>query len=222
MLDFLREIFSFIYLKIMVPLAILAMIYVLLVYCVNMIWGEKDEEIKPEIKFRRMVATIFPFLVSLFAVMLSDTVNLLPKYILGFHFLWFLLAGGLVGYAFLAWINAMDKSEELFATLSCLVASTILFSVMTAFVVTGSFQILSFVFGFLFGTCVYIVVNGFSNVKAIKPVRFQPVPVINGFRNLPDKFPWKRKDRKGRGKEGGAQPQESSRSERGDTFLADD
>lgn len=202
MLDFLREIFTFIYLKIMVPLAIIAMVYVLLVYCINMIWGDKGEVIKPEVKFRRMVATILPFLVSLFAVMLSDFTSVWPGAIFRFHFFWFLLVGGAVGYLFLAWINAIDKSEELFATLSCMVASTILFSVMTAFVVTGSFQILCFIFGFLFGTCIYIVVHGLSNVKAIKPVRLRPTLVIERFALISRKFRWRRKGNKPAGDQG--------------------
>lgn len=175
-IGYLQGIFSFVYLKIMIPITIIAMGYILIIYCINMIRGV-DEEISSEVKFRRAVATILPFLGSLFAVLLTDMIDL--RFLSDYHFIWFLLVGGAIGFIFLFWISSINRSEELFSTLSCLVASIIFFSVMSAFVVTQSFQVLSFIFGFLFGTCIFIVVHGLSSVKKITP-HIDPESALRG------------------------------------------
>ncbi len=68
----------------------------------------------------------------------------------------------------MAWISRVDDSDELFATLSCFVSSLIFFAVLTVFIVTRSFEIISFVFGFLFGVSIYVIRYSFSNVDRFK------------------------------------------------------
>jgi len=156
----LSAVFTFLYLYIFTPLSIILESYILVAYSINMVW---DSQITPQKKFRRGVAVFFPFLLSLYSVLASEIysgsieLKIWPFYVL-------LGAGLLIGFGFMAWVSRIDESEELFATLSCFVASLIFFSVLTVFVITRSFEVISFVFGFLFGVSIYVIRYGFSNV----------------------------------------------------------
>lgn len=162
--SFLSSVLTITYLYIFVPIAILIASYVLLAYSTNMIRGRDGEIIQPEVKFRRGVATLFPFLISLYTV-LADQFYKIPQINLTFYIM--LITGLVVGFLFIYWISRMPESE-LFATLSCFVSSTIFFSILTVFVITRSFEIISFVFGFLFGICLYITRYGFNRLKMFR------------------------------------------------------
>ena len=162
--NYLSAVFTFLYLYIFTPLSIVLESYILVAYSINMVW---DPQITPPQKFRRGVAVFFPFLLSLYSVLVSEIysgsieLKIWPFYIL-------LGVGLLIGFGFMAWVSRIDESEELFATLSCFVASLIFFSVLTVFIITRSFEIISFVFGFLFGVSIYVIRYGFSNVERFR------------------------------------------------------
>lgn len=162
-LRYISSIFTFLYLYIFTPLSIIIESWILAAYSINMV---RDSTITPERKFRRGVAVFFPFLLSLYAVLASEIYAQQIKLATPFYLV--LLAGLVIGFAFMAWISRVDDSDELFATLSCLVSSLIFFAVLTVFIVTRSFEIISFVFGFLFGVSIYVIRYGFSNVDRFK------------------------------------------------------
>lgn len=78
------------------------------------------------------------------------------------------MGGLLIGFGFVHWISGISDSDELFSTLSCFVASLISFAVLTVFIISRSFEIISFVFGFLFGVCVSVIRYGFSNLERLE------------------------------------------------------
>jgi len=162
-LHYLSSIFTFLYLYIFTPLSIIVESWILAAYSINMVG---DPTITPERKFRRGVAVFFPFLLSLYAVLASEIYAQQIRLTTPFYFV--LLAGLAIGFGFMAWISRVDDSDELFATLSCFVSSLIFFAVLTVFIVTRSFEIISFVFGFLFGVSIYVIRYGFSNVDRFK------------------------------------------------------
>ena len=162
-LHYLSSIFTFLYLYIFTPLSIIVESWILAAYSINMVW---DPTLAPERKFRRGVAVFFPFLLSLYAVLASEIYAQQIKMTAPFYLV--LLVGLVTGFAFMAWISRVDESDELFATLSCFVSSLIFFAVLTVFIVTRSFEIISFVFGFLFGVSIYVIRYGFSNVDRFK------------------------------------------------------
>lgn len=164
-LRYLSSIFTFLYLYIFTPLSIIVESWILVAYSINMVW---DSTITPERKFRRGVAVFFPFLLSLYAVLASEIYVQQIKLAIPMPFYLVLLAGLVIGFAFMAWISRVDDSDELFATLSCFVSSLIFFAVLTVFIVTRSFEIISFVFGFLFGVSIYVIRYGFSNVDRFR------------------------------------------------------
>lgn len=171
--SYLSSVFTFLYLYIFVPLSILMESYILIAYSANMI-NEKD---KPEqVKFRRGVAVFLPFLMSLYAVLYSEIYAVSTKLNLAFYIL--LLIGLIIGVIFMYWISSMNESDELFATLSCFVSSLILFSVLTVFIITRSFEIISFVFGFLFGVCIHVIRYGFTNFDKFK------LPVVSSLKKI--------------------------------------
>ncbi|CAN2046039.1 DUF4956 domain-containing protein [Candidatus Magnetomoraceae bacterium gMMP-1] len=155
-----------IFLYIIVPIVLILAAYILLAYSINMLTGD----IEPEVKFRRGVALFLPFLISLYIVTCfqENEFDILSK----IPFLILLLIGGIIGFFFIYWVSNMKDDEELFVTLSCLVSSFIFFTMLIGFIITESFQIISFVFGLLFGSCVYIIACGFT-----VPDRFKvPIP----------------------------------------------
>nr|VFJ64110.1 MAG: hypothetical protein BECKDK2373C_GA0170839_111412 [Candidatus Kentron sp. DK] len=164
-LGFMSELFTATYLYVFVPATVLLASYILIAYAVNMARG-KGEDLSSENKFRRGVAILFPFLISLYAVLVSETQNISIQVTIPF---WVsLIIGILVGFLFIRWISTMKDDEELYATLSCLVASMIFFTIGTVFVITKSFAIISLIFGFLLGTCAYIIRYGFASLDKIK------------------------------------------------------
>jgi len=118
--SFLSSVLSITYLYVFVPITIFLASYVLLAYSINMISGRDNEHISPDVKFRRGVATLFPFLLSLYTV-LADQFYQIPQ--INFSFFIILIAGLLIGFLFIFWISRMPE-EELFATLSCFVSSS--------------------------------------------------------------------------------------------------
>lgn len=162
-LRYLSSIFTFLYLYIFTPLSIIVESWILAAYSINMVG---DPTITPERKFRRGVAVFFPFLLSLYAVLASEIYTQQITLVAPFYLV--LLVGLVIGFGFMAWISHVDDSDELFATLSCFVSSLIFFAVLTVFIVTRSFEIISFVFGFLFGVSIYVIRYGFSNVDRFK------------------------------------------------------
>ncbi len=159
--SFLSLTLAIAYLYVFVPITIVLASYVLLAYSVNMINGGGNKDIPPEVKFRRGVAALLPFLLSLYVV-LADQFYQIPQVRIPFYAT--LIAGFVVGFLFIFWVSRMPEGE-LFATLSCFVSSTIFFSMITVFVITRSFEIISFVFGFLFGISVYIIRYGFVGLN---------------------------------------------------------
>ena len=158
--SYLSSFFSFLYLYIFVPISIILESYILVAYSVNMI---NQQGIQDSNKFRRGVAVFLPFLLSLYAVLFSEIYSIsttlqIPIFLL-------LIGGIILGFLFMYWICRMDESDELFITLSCFVSSLIFFSVLTVFIITRSFNVISFVFGFLFGVSIYIVGYGFKHVE---------------------------------------------------------
>lgn len=164
---YLSSVFSFLYLYIFVPLSIILESYILIAYSVNMVGQEK---IVAQSKFRRGVAVFFPFLISLYGVLISE-IHGIPAF-LNLPFYSLLLVGLIIGFIFMLWISGIKDDDELFATLSCFVSSLIFFSVLTVFIITRSFAIISFVFGFLFGVCIYVIRYGFSNLDRLKFPKF--------------------------------------------------
>jgi len=159
---FLTQIFSYLYLFVFAPATIFLAFYILIAYCANMI-ADSTLSILPHIRFRRGVATLLPFLMSLYTVLVTEvykvsTILNLPFYVL-------LAIGFVVGCIFIYSISVIRNDQELFLSLSCFVASLIFFSILTAFVITQSLDIISFVFGFLFGVCLYVLQYGFSNLQ---------------------------------------------------------
>jgi len=178
---YLSAVFSFLYLYLFVPLSILLESYILVAYSVNMVW---QENIAAQSKFRRGVAVFLPFLLSLYAVLISEIYGISGIFDLPFYYL---LAGGLlIGFAFVHWISGISDSDELFSTLSCFVASLIFFAVLTVFIITRSFEIISFVFGFLFGVCVYVIRYGFSNLERLKLPRLKLTFLRRGIKTIKD------------------------------------
>ena len=157
---YLSSIFSFLYLYIFVPLSVILESYILIAYAVNMV---NQTGVSPQSRFRRGVAIFFPFLISLYAVLVSEIYSGLIVPSVQFYYLF--AAGILIGFIFTWWISRISDNDELFSTLSCLVASLIFFAVLTVFVITRSFGIISFVFGFLFGVCIYVIRYGFFNLE---------------------------------------------------------
>jgi hypothetical protein len=160
---YLSAVFSFLYLYIFVPLSIILESYILVAYSANMVG---QENIPAQSKFRRGVAVFLPFLLSLYAVLVSEIYGVSGTFYLPFYYL--LIGGLLIGFAFMHWISGISDSDELFSTLSCFVASLIFFAVLTVFIITRSFEIISFVFGFLFGVSIYVIRYGFSNLERLK------------------------------------------------------
>lgn len=160
---YLSSVFSFLYLYIFVPLSIILESYILAAYSINMVW-EKESE--PQKKFRRGVAVFFPFLMSLYGVLISEIYGISKSLEIPFYLL--LTIGLVIGFAFMYWISGIDDDDELFSTLSCFVSSLIFFSILTVFIITRSFVIISFVFGFLFGVCMFVIRYGFRNLDQLK------------------------------------------------------
>jgi len=158
--SYLSAVFTYLYLYFFVPLSIILESYILLGYSIGMI---RDENTLPQNRFRRGVAVFLPFLISLYSVLVSEIYKFPATINLPFYAL--LLAGLFIGFIFTLWISGISEREELFATLSCFVASLIFFAVLTVFVITRSFEIISFVFGFLFGVSVYVIRYGFTNLE---------------------------------------------------------
>lgn len=183
---YLSAVFSFLYLYIFVPLSVILESYILVAYSVNMVW---QENVAAQSKFRRGVAVFFPFLLSLYSVLISEIYGISATFNLPFYYL--LIGGLLIGFAFMYWISGISDTDELFSTLSCFVASLIFFAVLTVFIITRSFEIVSFVFGFLFGVCVYVIRYGFSNLERLKLPRprltflRRAIKTIRDLRNRP-------------------------------------
>ncbi len=161
--SYISNFFTILYLYVFVPVSIFLESYILIAYSINMV---NDKTATEPNKFRRGVAVFFPFLISLYSVLFSQfyLVNKfieLPYYVL-------LGMGILLGFGFMYWISGIAESNELFATLSCFVSSLIFFAVLTVFIITRSFEIISFVFGFLFGVCVHVIRFGFVNIERFK------------------------------------------------------
>ena len=164
---------AFLYFYLLVPVSILIASYVLISYSLNMLSGTRNQRLEPTVRFRRGVATLLPFLISLYAVIAVQFYRLprianLPSY-------WLLISGFVVGFLFLLCISRVS-GDELFAILSCFASSTVFFSVLTVFVISRSFQVISFVFGFLFGICVYIILNGLTDVRLFARPQFHRNP----------------------------------------------
>ncbi|MGV8026049.1 MAG: hypothetical protein AB2L18_05785 [Anaerolineaceae bacterium] len=136
----------------------------------------KDASASEPNKFRRGVAVFLPFLISLYGVLLSQFY--LTNKSINFPYYLLLIGGLLIGFGFMYWISGMAENNELFATLSCFVSSLIFFAVLTVFIITRSFEIISFVFGFLFGVCVHVVRYGFTNIDRLK------IPIGKSIRKL--------------------------------------
>jgi hypothetical protein len=167
-----------IYLYIFVPIAILVAAYILLAYSVNMVMGKTEPQISQDVKFRRGVASFFPFLISLYLVMFCQGNEFAFLAKVPFQFL--LIIGGIVGFIFIHWVSKINDSNETFAILSCLVSSSIFFTMLTSFVITKSFQVISFVFGLLFGICIYIIRYGFTGLARFK----MPIPNFLKLHNI--------------------------------------
>ncbi|NPV40558.1 MAG: hypothetical protein HPY72_04335 [Anaerolineae bacterium] len=161
--NYLSTFFTFLYLYLFVPISIILESYILVAYSVNMI---NEQGIADNHKFRRGVAVFLPFLLSLYAVLYSEIYAIASKVSWPFYAL--LLVGFAFGFLFMYWICRTDESDELFVTLSCFVSSLIFFSVLTVFIITRSFDVISFVFGFLFGVSVYIVGFGFKHIERLR------------------------------------------------------
>ena len=161
--SYLSTFFTFLYLYIFVPISIILESYILIAYSINMI---NEEGVHESFKFRRGVAVFLPFLLSLYAVLYSEIYAISANLSLPFYLL--LILGFFFGFLFMYWICKTDESDELFITLSCFVSSLIFFSVLTVFIITRSFDVISFVFGFLFGVSVYIVGFGFKHIERLK------------------------------------------------------
>ena len=161
--SYLSTFFTFLYLYIFVPVSIILESYILIAYSVNMI---NEVGVDESYKFRRGVSVFLPFLLSLYAVLYSEIYAVSTRLSLPFFIL--LLIGFMLGFLFMYWICKTDESDELFITLSCFVSSLIFFSVLTVFIITRSFDVISFVFGFLFGVSVYIVGFGFKHIDRFK------------------------------------------------------
>ena len=131
-----------------------------------MIRGVSEDNLPSEVKFRRGIASLFPFLLSLYLVIVSEKYEIPGLFIIPAYML--LISGMIIGFIFVLWINKLNKENELFSTLSCFCASLILFTILTSFVVTDSFNIISFIFGILFGVCVFIMGYGFSSLQEFK------------------------------------------------------
>lgn len=172
---YLSSVFSFLYLYIFVPLSIILESYILIAYAINMVG---QENIAAQSKFRRGVAVFFPFLMSLYGVLISEIYGVSASINLPFYSL--LLVGLIIGFIFMLWISGIKDDDELFSTLSCFVSSLIFFSVLTVFIITRSFVIISFVFGFLFGVCIYVIRYGFSNLDRLKLSRFNLTGIKSG------------------------------------------
>lgn len=164
---------SFLYFYLLVPTSMLMASYVLISYSLNMLSGDRNQRLAPSVRFRRGVATLLPFLISLYAVV-ADQFYRFPS-VANAPFYWLLFSGFFVGFLFLLLISRVS-GDELFAILSCFASSTVFFSVLTVFVISRSFQVISFVFGFLFGICVYIILNGMTDVRRLVRPQFHGNP----------------------------------------------
>jgi hypothetical protein len=159
---FISTAFTLMYLYFFVPVTMIFASYILIAYTQSLI----SDNVKREIKFRRGIAALFPFLASLYTVILSEIYQVpmninIPYYL-------FLVLGLLIGYLFIYWISSIPEDNELSTTLSCMVASAIFFAFTTIFVVTQSFEIISFVFGLLFGISIYVIRYGIDNLQSFK------------------------------------------------------
>lgn len=166
---YFSQITTFIYIYVFVPISLLVVAYILICYSINMI---REENIPMEVRFRRGVATVFPFILSLYSVLLSEAHGVTGIIEVPFYSL--IAAGLLIGFAFIYWISNIKADDELFSTLSCFVASLLFFIILTASIITRSFQIISFVFGFLFGVCIYVMRYGLTNLHrfSVAGIRF--------------------------------------------------
>ena len=162
----LSTLFQWLYLNFFVPAIIVLISIVFIIYCTNMIRGVSEDNLPSEVKFRRGIASLFPFLLSLYLVIVSEKYEIPGLFIIPAYML--LISGMIIGFIFVLWINKLNKENELFSTLSCFCASLILFTILTSFVVTDSFNIISFIFGILFGVCVFIMGYGFSSLQEFK------------------------------------------------------
>ena len=157
--EYMRSFFTILYLYVLTPLSVMLESYILAAYSINMI---STPSISPQRKFRRGVAVFAPFLGSLYAVLASEMYELNVKV---YPFYVFLFVGLVSGYGFMLWASRVDESEEFFATLSCFVSSVIFFAIPTVFIISKSFEIINFVFGFLFGISTYVIIYGFSRAE---------------------------------------------------------
>lgn len=164
----LSTVISLLYLYIFVPATLLLQSYLLLTYSLNII---ATEGISSEVRLRRSIAFILPFLMSLYTVFISDVYKISHSLALPFYYL--LLIGFTIGLIFIYLISHVDSDDELTSTLTCFVASLIFFSTVTSFVITQSFEMISLVFGFLFGVGFYIMRGGFPSSLIKKRLRWR-------------------------------------------------
>lgn len=164
----LRDFFSKLYLNFALPLAILATIVFLGAYLAGRIFEADIDKFQ---SFSRAIATTLPFLLSLYVVLISETRSI--SNLVNLPWGLFLLLGSLIGFLFIFWIIRLSSDLELQIRLSCFAASLILFTILTAFVVFNSVEMLSAVFGFLFGVSTYVLVFGLTD---------SPIPRLRSFR----------------------------------------
>jgi len=165
---FLSKFFTVAYLYLCVPVSLILESYILIVYSINMI---KKENTSIQNRFRRGVAVFLPFLLTMYCVLISEKFGITLKLKLPYYVL--LIIGIAIGVLFMTWISGIDDDNELFATLSCFVSSLIFFSIITVYIITSSFEIISIVFGFLFGVSAYVLRYGFSNLDRLKFPKFR-------------------------------------------------
>jgi len=161
------------YVYLLMPICSILILVILIYYSYQNLFGRN----KPDDRYkliRRISAFTLPFLISTYIVWTYYFQNINfevdPSWNLLYEGDIYFLGGLFLGFLFLLFIQKISIDDELQVSLVLLYASTVLFSIATAFIVIDSMPMINVIFGFLIGAVIYVLSFGFKRkVSEVTP-----------------------------------------------------